>query len=389
MSYNLGQTLYKLDSKKKIRIWSIDVLDHGTHAEIVTTAGLQDGKQVETVIPISEGKNIGKSNQTDYYTQAVSEALASAELKLRGEYRTSLDSVEHQTLRSGIQAPMLAHKHDPTGEQKGSKTLAKLGLYGKEVHVQPKLDGNRCLIKIEDGKAVMHTRKGDVMPVQLTHVLKDILIHEEPSDTILDGELFSTEMSFNELNGHLKRKESKDEEQLAKIKFHLYDVIKDVGYEERYAYIQKFASDSIHVIPSHKVIATDEALNTFLALFLAEGHEGMMIRTLDAPYENKRSWSLLKMKIFQDEEFEILDIEEDARGGFAGKFIMKLPTPSVDREGNVLTTFKAGISNLTQEEGALMLRNKSDYIGKMATIEYFGVSEYFIPRFPKFKAVRS
>ncbi|CAN5205059.1 hypothetical protein BH09PAT1_BH09PAT1_1570 [soil metagenome] len=148
MSYKLGQTLYKIDSKEKVREWKIEVMDRSTYATITTTAGLQDGKQVVNTVDIYEGKNTGKSNATNYYTQAVAEALATAELKLRGEYRTTLDTTQHQTLRSGIKAPMLAQKYAAEGKQSSSKTLDKMKLVGKHIHVQPKLDGNRCLIKI-------------------------------------------------------------------------------------------------------------------------------------------------------------------------------------------------------------------------------------------------
>lgn len=403
MSYTLGSTLYKLDSKGKVREWKIEVVDNGNSASIVTTAGLQDGKQVVNTVEVYEGKNIGKSNETTYYTQAVSEALATAELKLRGEYRTSLDNVEHQTLRSGIKAPMLAQKYHPQAAQSGSKTLEKMKLLGEKIHVQPKLDGNRCLIKIMPDSntpvAVMYTRKGDVMPVQLNHILSSVLntyaeifwadgYDQNTPEITLDGELFSTEMSFNELNGHLKRKDSQDPIQLAKINYHLYDVMSEQPYHKRYEMISDFASKHVHVIPSYEIEAKDETINDFLEQFLNEGHEGLMIRRLDMPYENKRSWQLCKVKIFEDAEYELVDIEEDARGGIVGAFVMKLATPSINRDGKTITTFNAGVSGLTQEEGALMLENKHLYIGKQATVEYFGLSEYGIPRFPKLKAFR-
>lgn len=400
MSYTLGNTLYKLDSKGKVREWKIDVVDNGSYATIVTTAGLQDGKQVVNTVDVFDGKNIGKANATTYYTQAVAEALATAELKLRGEYRTELTNVAHQTLRSGIKAPMLAQKYSADGSQSGSKTLAKMGLVGQTVHVQPKLDGNRCLIKIEcstDGvaSATMYTRKGDVMPVQISAILEEarfqslpIFEYTDVTEIVLDGELFSNEMSFNELNGHLKRKDSQDQEQLAKIKYHLYDVMLDKPYSERFEILQDFSSQHIELIPSFEVVATDENIKAFLEKFLDEGHEGLMIRRLDMPYENKRSWQLCKVKLFEDAEYEVVDIEEDARGGIVGAFVMKLPQASVNRDGKAVYTFNAGVRNLTHEEGARMLANKQNYIGKQATVEYFGLSEYGIPRFPKLKAFR-
>src|SRR5690606_18263014 len=185
-------------------------------------------------------------------------------------------------------------------------------------------------------------------------------------------------------------KNNPDTEALEKVKLHLYDAMLPVPYPERYKYIASYAknADNVVLIPSYEVEASEEIIKEKLEQFLAEGHEGLMIRKTDVPYENKRSWQLLKVKEFQDEEFTVVDILEDARGGIVGAFVIQLNTPTTDRDGKVITTFNAGIKNLTQKEGLEILNNKDKYIGKKATIEYFSKSEYGIPRFPKLKAFR-
>jgi len=124
------------------------------------------------------------------------------ELKLKKGYVYKIQDVKSSSvLGSGIPAPMLAHKYSKDGSQSSSKTLAQLKLTGKKIIVQPKLDGNRCLIKVEYGTATMYTRTGDVMPVQLDHIINDVLAKSDGDDFILDGELFSDMISFNTLNG--------------------------------------------------------------------------------------------------------------------------------------------------------------------------------------------
>jgi len=97
-------------------------------------------------------------------------------------------------------------------------------------------------------------------------------------------------------------------------------------------------------------------------------------------YDNKRSWQLCKVKVFEDAEFELIDFQEDVRGGFVGSFVMQ------DQSGN---TFNAGASGQSVGKRTEMWNNKHEYIGKIATVEFFGLSEYGVPRFPKFKGVRN
>jgi len=372
--------LYQLDTSNNIKVWNIKVVDQGQYSELIVMSGRKNGKFVENITRIMSGKNIGRSNETTPFTQAQLQMESKIQSKLKKGYVYNLvDAKSSSVLGSGIGAPMLAQKYSWDGSQKGSKTLAKLGLEGKQIIVQPKLDGNRCLIKSEDGKLYMHTRKGTKMPVQLKHILDEI--KELPEGHTLDGELFSESFSFNILNGIIKRETvTPDErEQRKLIKFHLYDVMLDIGYERRYEIIKKFESQNIVIVPSKKITATIENINTELEKFLAEGHEGLMIRQLNMGYDNKRSWQLCKVKVFEDAEFELIDFQEDVRGGFVGSFVMQ------DRSGN---TFSAGASGQSVEKRTEMWNNRSNYIGKMATVEFFGYSEYGVPRFPKFKGVR-
>jgi DNA ligase-1 len=370
--------LYQLDTSDNIKEWNIEVKNKNDHSEIIVRSGRLNGNLVENISIVSEGKNVGKVNETNHYTQALSEMESKIQLQLKRGYVENIDEVKSSSiLGSGIPAPMLAHKYCKDGSQKNSKTLKQLGLIDKEIIVQPKLDGNRCLIKIENGNAVMYTRAGDVMKVQLQHILKDI--HYD-YNIILDGELFSNKFSFNKLNGLIKREKASNEdlEERKFIKYHLYDVMLEAGYEDRSKFIEQFASENIIIVPSIKIIANDDSIQEYLEKFLSEGYEGLMIRQLGIGYENKRSWNLLKNKIFEDQEYKLVGFQEDVRGGFVGSFVMEIKNCG---------TFNAGASGQGEEERTEMWNNQDKYLGKMATIEYFGLSEYGIPRFPKIKAI--
>lgn len=374
--------LYQLDTNNNVKEWNIEVKNKNDHSEIIVRSGRLNGNLIENISIVSEGKNVGKVNETDHYTQALSEMESKIQLQLRKGYVENIDNVKSSSiLGSGILAPMLAHKYDRTGKQLGSKTLSQLGLVGKKIFVQPKLDGNRCTIKIEDGAATMYTRKGDKMVVQLDHIINNIKDKNISGKYTLDGELYSDKISFNTLNGLIKREKTtvEDIEKRKQIKFHLYDVMLDKGYEERFNFIKQFESENIIIIDNYEIIATDDNIQIYFEKFISEGNEGLILRIPDKPYENKRSWNLLKMKSFCDDEYKLIGMIEDVRGSFVGSFVME------NKNGG---TFNAGASGQGEEERTEMWNNQDKYLGKMATIEYFGLSEYGIPRFPKIKAIR-
>ena len=69
------KTLYKKDSKGKVRQWDVSVSD----STITVSSGLLDGKKTSQVTAC-KGKNIGKANETSPEEQALLEAQAITQL---------------------------------------------------------------------------------------------------------------------------------------------------------------------------------------------------------------------------------------------------------------------------------------------------------------------
>jgi hypothetical protein len=88
-------TLYKRDTKGKIRVLTIQVgsVEDGVYGTR-SVAGTQDGKLVTSEWNISKPKNLGKKNGTTSKTQAESEAKASWDKKLEKEYFLDILYVE-------------------------------------------------------------------------------------------------------------------------------------------------------------------------------------------------------------------------------------------------------------------------------------------------------
>ena len=115
-------------------------------------------------------------------------------------------------------------------------------------------------------------------------------------------------------------------------------------------------------------------------MFMKEGHEGTILRNIDAPYEiKKRSKNLQKYKDFQDEEFKIIDFTE-GKGVEKGLILWICET----KEGNTFTVRPKG----THEERRTLYKNGKKYIGKKLTVIFQEYTKDGIPRFPVGKTIR-
>ena len=123
------------------------------------------------------------------------------------------------------------------------------------------------------------------------------------------------------------------------------------------------------------------------------GAEGIMLNISDAPYEQKRSSSLLKCKNVQTMDMLVVDIFE-GKGKYenqCGGLICKLITAS----GDVISCeVGTGLSDAEREE---FWSNSDLIIGKVVEIGYhekcqsastFGTRQYSL-RFPRFIKIRS
>jgi DNA ligase 1 len=354
--------LYKQDSKGKTRVWYAQL--QGDRYR--TVSGLLDGEMTETGWTTCEAKNIGRSNETTPVTQAIAEVEAEYTKKLEKGYFTDIALVGTST----IFKPMLAQNYD---KQKGDvfKQYAS-------VATQPKLDGIRCIVRA-DG---MWTRTGKPI-TSCPHIFEALKVHfiENPK-IVFDGELYNHDLrdNFNEITS-LVRKEKPDaaEQKMITdtIQYHIYDCyIPELLFVTRFQklniLIGRDAPDCIRLVQTKLVTSKNEA-DAAYGVFLADGYEGQMIRS-NAPYENTRSWSLMKRKEFLDGEFEIVRIEEGNGNwaGYAKRVIFKLPD---GRECG------GGIRG-NQDQMKALLEAKDSYVGSDVTIRYFTPTPDGMPRFP-------
>ena len=344
--------LYKYTSTGCIQQWQIFVQGN----KFWTEEGLKNGKLTTSLPTFCKAKNKGKVNCTTAEQQALKEAESKFRKKKDKNYNEKLTKVKK------FFEPMLAKNFNDLNDKR------REDFFKERVFVQPKLDGLRC---INDGLSLM-SRNGKeyfTCPHLLDIIPKD-------SNIMLDGELYNHIFydNFNEIVSIIKR-DNPEKSDFIKSKeyaqYHVYDLPSSKGtFSKRYKdlldwHLSTFKGDEnspIKIVPTIEVFSFEE-IEKANEKFLELGYEGTIIRRDGMNYENKRTWNLLKLKEWFDDEYEIIEVLEGQgnRVGTVGKFVLKM------NNGN---TFKSNIKGPFSYLKELW-NKKEELFGKMATVKYF------------------
>lgn len=350
--------------------------DDGT-AAITTVWGYKDKTKQAKVKEITQGKNMGKKNETTPYQQACKEAKSTWKRKIDSGYKqveVAEDGDEKEDSLGGdtynVPLPMLAHSYE---KRKHNISWPAL--------VQPKLDGMRVLVyKDKNGAIHYWSRKGKKVHT-LEHLSEDLKIHMRTGE-ILDGEIYIHGEPFQEIIS-LAKNPKKDTERL---EFWIFDIV-----DTELTNLERFQ----HLLSRGLALHTDEKSTSKIKLvvpmssesedfamlqhdvYVQEGFEGLIIRNLKGMYTVKhRSPDLQKYKQFVDEEFPIIGSFTDADGGVVWQ-----------------CSNAAGLPFGVRPKGTIELRtawanNSASYIGMPLTVRYQNLSPDGIPIFPVGIAVR-
>jgi DNA ligase-1 len=235
---------------------------------------------------------------------------------------------------------------------------------------------------------------------------------------VIDGELYTDQMPFEELAGLIKKKKitAADVERLKKVKYHVYDIYDhqryDMPFVERIgllasavrrcgciandthsegvagrilrsdteaAAVAATAASVVVLVRTEKIAVLSEFRRLF-AEFVESGYEGIMLRNAAGVYRaNYRSNDLQKYKEFMEDEYRIIDFTQ-GEGRDAGAVIWVCETA----DGKEFTVRPRG----TMEQRRDWFSNGGSYIGKNLTVVYQELTEEGKPRFPVGKAVR-
>ncbi len=267
-----------------------------------------------------------------------------------------------------------------------------------------KIDGIRC-VKI-DGQALSRTFK----PIPNKYINSAISKSNLIPDNI-DGELSIIGAEFNEVSSCVMREEGLPNFEYLVFDYILDDPKKPYNLRMKDLAALKLPSFCVKILP--KLINNLEELEVFERECLADGAEGIMIRSLDSPYKfgrstEKEGW-LLKIKRFKDAEARITDFVEAEENlnpkeldnfgnskrsshkdgkvfkGTLGKFIVEGVNGQFKGK-----TFGIGTGRgLTQELRQQIWDNRKKYLNQIIKYKYQEIGTVDLPRLPIFLGFRS
>lgn len=389
--------LISKDTKGKIRIVDISFnWNEDEHAyEIIRYTGQLNGKMTEQpVIYVRKGKvsrTVTEQVKLEFNSK-VSKYLDKGYKEFPKNPNTStkeeLDSFlpTESTDSNGNLKPMLAKDFNKVS----TSVLEKHMWYASR-----KLDGVRCIMFKKDGYIQTSSRGGKDYFESTLHITthpKLVEFFNSHPNIILDGELYVHGLSLQKISG-LTRTE-KDVSNCHILQYYIYDVVdtqltcKDrMELLEDIAEIlnltfdpnQDFKEDDLklQIVPQEQIKGWD-AIHKIHNKYVSEGFEGAVLRNPDKLYGvGKRTNDMIKVKEYQDEEFEITGYSEGLRPE-------DMVFTCITNEGKTFEAKPIGPRELKYE----YLERMDEIIGKMATVKFFGYSDVGIPTQTTLKCIR-
>lgn len=235
---------------------------------------------------------------------------------------------------------------------------------------QAKLDGIRGVY----WKGTFYSRT--LKPIAEASVIRAELAKATPFPFPLDGELFVHRMPFSDI----VRVVHADD---AALDYVVYDCMPPrpaptselLGFHERETLLKEWFAKNRGVLKHVKhlpstPVASSADVHATHAHFVAEGYEGIILRSPTAAYEHVRSKHLLKLKSFQDDEFQVV--------GFKASAVNTVVWLCRTRSNKTFYAKPKG----SNADAAAALRSAPTRIGQWLTVSYQELSAEGIPRFP-------
>lgn len=242
--------------------------------------------------------------------------------------------------------------------------------------VQPKLNGERCRILVENGRCLLLSSTEEL--IQSVPHIQQYCLSTLPNGEY-DGELYKHGWTWAQIHSVVGRTTTLHED-YGSMELHLFDW---PSHNEpqlmRTVELRKLFNTAKLHFPLH-IVHTDvantlEEVYTLYDRYINEGYEGFIIREISSPYSRTRTGAMMKFKPKATDSYEIVGVYEAVAAdgipkGMAGGF------NCIDDMG---TKFQVGAGKLPhvarREIWVEYLDNPYMFIGKMLEVEYQTMSD--------------
>ncbi len=246
------------------------------------------------------------------------------------------------------------------------------------VATQPKLNGVRMIW--HDGTVYSRSGKPLMIPNQLSKQLQEL------KHLSLDGELYLHGHHLDHIRGNAKRLVSLVQD--LDLQFHVYDIFVDneiyTPFKERMEMLREIPESShIKLVPT--VLAkNDPDIRYLMQEHLNKGYEGVIIRDLDAAYQQKRTNVLLKLKPWFHTLAVVIGFVE-GKGkyqGMLGALRIRHGPIRPTKTRSWVCNVGGGFTDLQRKE---IWENRHKYDGRKICLKYLELTSLGNPHSPIFK----
>lgn len=396
----MKHSLISRDSKGKIRVVQMSYeWDEEQHGFIIhRTTGLLNGKLIEQPdIIILKGKASRTlqqqvdleyaSNKKKYLDKGYKELEAPLNSYSEEELNEILGEI--RTGQNGCPKPQLAKQADKVTNKK---------TFDKKYWASRKIDGLRVLIYMgEDGE--LHTASRGAMNYDAA--MYEIISHpdliklfKDNPGLIMDGECYKHGMSLQAINSVARTQIKAVDYEI--LQFYWYDIVDlNATATERINRIKEMGKSlnltfnpekefqpkelRIQLVPHEEISGWDNIIKLHND-YVEEGWEGLVIRLQDSVYgPNKRTNDWIKVKVYKQDTFKVVGIEQGLRHYDDMVFILET------EEGKQFKAKPFGDRNQKIEYTDNFERLYKNHLGD---VKYFYYSDDNTPLQPSFIAFR-
>ena len=293
------------------------------------------------------------------------------------------------TGQNGVPKPMLAKQVDKVTNTK---------IFDKEWIASRKIDGLRCLIYMgDDGELYTASRGAMNYDAAMSEILSHpdlINVFKDNPGLIMDGECYRHFWSLQQINSIARTQVTAVDYTI--LQFYWYDIVDtNSTFDERLAFMKdiqdqlnltfeperEFERGELRVqfVPQVPVTGYDNMLKLHNQ-YVEEGWEGLVIRDPDKVYRpNGRTNDMIKIKVYQSDEFLITGYELGLRGNEDMVFLL------ITKDNK---QFKAKPQGDKNQKNWYIENFDNECLNHYATVKYFYMSDDNIPLQPSVSSIR-